>query len=196
MERLSHKQADQPVTPIVSAFSGWKGYIGAIMRTLAILLATLAITLSPPAALAKTDKTPPGQVDEADKPDPPGQAKPDKPDPPGQVKNGDKPEPPGHVKHDEPPGQVKKGGDAPNLTPPGTANDEIDEAQRAVERHEALPLAKIISIAEAGTTGRVINARLVRIDSTLLYQLTFLDDAGLSWRAYYYARSGNPVNIP
>jgi uncharacterized membrane protein YkoI len=156
------------------------------MRTLAIILATLAIALSPPAALAKNDKTPPGQVDKADKPDPPGQAKPDKPQPPGQVKNGDKP---------QPPGQVKKG-DGPAAAPPGTAAAEVDEAQQAVERHEALPLAKIITIAEAGTTGRVINARLVRIDSTLLYQLTFLDDAGRSWRAYYYARSGNPVNIP
>jgi uncharacterized membrane protein YkoI len=160
------------------------------MKTLAIILATFAIALSPPAALAKTDKTPPGQEDKGDKPEPPGQTQQTtKPEPPGQVKNGDKP---------EPPGQMKNGDTGPGIgaTPYGSTNDEIGEAQRAVERHEALPLAKIITIAEAGTTGRVINARLVRVDATLLYQLTFLDDAGRSWRAFFYARTGNPVTIP
>ena len=64
-----------------------------------------------------------------------------------------------------------------------------------VASREALPLARIITIAETGTTGRVINARLTRVDGTLLYQLTFLDDSGRSWREYFYARTGNPVVI-
>ena len=77
----------------------------------------------------------------------------------------------------------------------GPAIDEADLAKQAVDKHEALPLAKIIKIAEEQTTGRVIDARLVRVSTTLLYQLTFLDDTGRSWRAYFYARSGNPVTI-
>ena len=179
------------------------------MRPLAILLAALAIALTPPAALAKNDKTPPGQAAQSEKSEPPGQAKqPDKPDPPGQEKNADKPDPPGQDKNSgkpDAPGQDKNGGksDAPGqnkggdpaVKPSGPRATDADEAQRAVEQHEALPLAKIIKIAEGQTDGRVIDARLVRISGSLLYQLTFLDDTGRSWRAYFYARSGNPVNI-
>jgi hypothetical protein len=169
--------------PFVSDFSGWGGYAGPIMRTLAILLAALAISLTPSAALAKNDKTPPGQAIKSDKPEPPGQAKnADKPDPPGQSKNSGKANPPGLNKPDDSPGSAAV-----------PSNTDADEAQRAVERHEALPLAKIIKIAEGQTTGRVIDARLVRASGVLLYQLTFLDDTGRSWRAYFYARSGNPV---
>jgi hypothetical protein len=149
------------------------------MRNLAILLAVLAVALGPSAALAKNDKTPPGQVVNADKPDPPS-----KPDTPGQNKPDDKP---------EPPGQTKNADAIP--ADPSTA-DELKAAQRAVEEREALPLARIITIAEARTTGHVIDARLTRVDNVLLYQLTFLDDAGRSWREYFYARTGNPVIIP
>ena len=166
-----------------------------IMRNLAILLAVLAVALSPAVAQAKNDKTPPGQVETADKPDPPGQTKQsDKPDPPGQTK----PDTPGQTKQDdkpEPPG-LTRNTDTPGTTPalPSTA-DELAAAQRAVEAREALPLAKIITIAQARTTGHVIDARLTKVKDTLLYQLTFLDDAGRSWREYFYARTGNPVII-
>lgn len=150
------------------------------MRPLAILLAALVMALSPPAVLAaKPDKTPPGQA--ADKAEPPGQAnRGDKPEPPGQA--GDGPNPPG-PDGNGPPGQ-------------GETATEQDDAQRAVERHEALPLARIVAVAETRSDGHVINARLVRIDGVLLYQLTLLDDGGRSWREYYYARTGNPVVIP
>lgn len=108
------------------------------------------------------------------KPDtPPGQAaKPGQADPPGQAKKEDKPEPPGQ----------------------GSAADQ-DEAQRAVETHEALPLARIVAVAETRSAGHVINARLVRVDGVLLYQLTLLDEDGRSWREYYHARTGHPVVI-
>jgi hypothetical protein len=150
------------------------------MRSLALLLAALVMALSAPAVLAaKPDKTPPGQA--ADKAEPPGQAnRGDKPEPPGQAGGGpNTPGPDGNG----PPGQ-------------GGAATEQDDAQRAVERHEALPLARIVAVAETRSSGHVINARLVRIDGVLLYQLTLLDDGGRSWREYYYARTGNPVVIP
>jgi hypothetical protein len=148
------------------------------MRTLAILLAALVITLSPAAALAKSDKTPPGQAAKAEKPEPPGQA--DRTEPPGQAKN-DPPGPDG----EGPPGQARG----------SSAGSDQNEARRAVEASEALPLARIVTIAETRTDGHVIDARLVRVEGTLLYQLTLLDTDGRSWREYYYARTGNPVVV-
>ena len=83
------------------------------------------------------------------------------------------------------------------MVPPGQATaNELAEAQRAVDAREALPLARIVAVAETRSTGRVINARLLRANGVLLYALTLLDDAGRSWREYYYARTGNPVAIP
>ena len=70
------------------------------------------------------------------------------------------------------------------------------EAQRAVETHQALPLARIVAVAATRSEGRVVNAKLMRIDDTLLYELTLLDETGRSWREYYYARTGNPVISP
>jgi hypothetical protein len=81
-----------------------------------------------------------------------------------------------------------------NAVAPGPKDQ--NEAQKAVEEHRALPLAKIIKIAEGRDKGEVINARLVRVSGVLLYQLTLLDDAGNSWRVYYHALRGNPVVLP
>jgi uncharacterized membrane protein YkoI len=92
-------------------------------------------------------------------------------------------------KNPAPPGQAK--------TSSGSAVPaDQDDAQLAVERLEALPLAKIIKIAETRDKGEVINARLVRVSGVLLYQLTLLNDAGHSWRVYYHALRGNPVVLP
>ena len=186
-----HIQAERPVIAIVSDFSAWRGYPGAIMRTLAIVLGALVIAFSPP-AFAKPGDTPPGQSVKADKSEPPGQSnKPDKSEPPGQS-NG----PPDQTKN-EPNGKGPDGSGPPGRTTSsdGTSSEQ-NEAQRAVESRQALPLAKIVTIAQSQTTGRVIDAQLVRIDDVLLYRLTLLDESGRSWREYYYARTGNPVIIP
>jgi hypothetical protein len=153
------------------------------MRPLAILLTALVVALSPAAVLAKSGTTPPGQATKSDKAEPPGQAK-----------SEDKPEPP---RGPNPPGPDGAGPPGPDGNgPPGQSNSaEQDDAQRAVENREALPLARIVAVAEGRSTGHVINARLVRVDGVLLYQLTLLDESGRSWREYYYARTGNPVII-
>jgi hypothetical protein len=188
-----------PVIRIVSDFSGWRGYAAGIMRTLAIIAAALMIALSPP-ALAKSDRSPsppPGPSAKADKPEKPSKSEPDKPgkpekpEKPAKPEKLDKPEPPGETT-----GSITPPGRTPSTGPSGQTTDmELDEAQRAVQEHEALPLARIIAVAESRTTGHVINAKLLRIDGSLLYQLTLLDDTGLSWREYYLARTGNPVII-
>lgn len=153
------------------------------MRPVAILLTALVVALSPAAVLAKSGTTPPGQATKSDKAEPPGQAK-----------SEDKPEPP---RGPNPPGLDGAGPPGPDGNgPPGQSNSaEQDDAQRAVENREALPLARIVAVAEGRSTGHVINARLVRVDGVLLYQLTLLDESGRSWREYYYARTGNPVII-
>lgn len=153
------------------------------MRPVAILLTALVVALSPAAVLAKSGTTPPGQATKSDKAEPPGQAK-----------SEDKPEPP---RGPNPPGPDGAGPPGPDGNgPPGQSNSaEQDDAQRAVENREALPLARIVAVAEGRSTGHVINARLVRVDGVLLYQLTLLDESGRSWREYYYARTGNPVII-
>lgn len=150
-----------------------------IMKPFAILLAAFVTVLAPSAVLAKSDKIPPGQA-----------AKAERSEPPGKAKKGDKPEPPSQAKKGPtPPGPDGNG-------PPGrrTTTDQ-DEAQGAVDSKQALPLARIVAVAETRSSGHVINARLVRIEGVLLYQLTLLEEGGRSWREYYYARTGNPVVI-
>jgi uncharacterized membrane protein YkoI len=157
-----------------------------IVRLLAIFAAALVLAFSPPALSKSINTATPSQGQ--------AQSQADKPEPPGQTKKDETP--PGNNGHDAnsgtPPGQ----GSAP-VIPPGQATpNEVDEAQRAVKAREALPLARIVAVAETRSTGHVINARLVRVDGVLLYQLTLLDEAGRSWREYYYARTGNPVALP
>lgn len=173
--------------------------LAALMRPLAILLTALLMVLSPAAVLAKSGTTPPGQATKSDKAEPPGQAKsedkpepPRGPNPPGPDGSG----PPG-PDGNGPPGPDGNGPPGPDGNgPPGqNKSAEQDDAQQAVENREALPLAKIVAVAEGRSTGHVINAKLVRVDGVLLYQLTLLDESGRSWREYYYARTGNPVII-
>jgi outer membrane biosynthesis protein TonB len=182
--------------------SAWTGYAVAIMRYLPILLATFALMAGQPSFSApKSD--PPGKAVGAERragPAKPAAGKP--PDPPGQAKKEEpkaKPEPPGQAKKDEPkpapPGQAKKNeSPASTKTKKAPVSDQV-AAQRAVEQKLALPLSKIVAIAGERRAGKVINARLLRIDSVLLYQLTMLD-GGHSWREYYNAATGNPVVIP
>lgn len=166
-----------------------------MMRSFAIILAVLVLAGAAP-AWAKDDKTPKEPPGQSADHNPPGQNKPEGSTPPGQGSTppGQLNTPPGQDKDKStPPGQDKKDGD----TPPGQLKrlTEQDEAQAAVESKDALPLAKIVEIAQGINAGRVIDAKLVHIDGFLLYELTMLDDAGRSWRDYYYARTGNPVII-
>ena len=143
------------------------------MRTLAIVLA-LIIGLAAPGAAAPPEHTGgPGGND----------------NPPGQ--NNGSQAPPGQTKTDKPagpPGQVKKQPGAGTPAPP-----DQDAAQDAVEQQQALPLARIVKIAERRTSARVINARMLNVSGHLLYQLTMLDAGGKSWRDYYLADSGRAV---
>jgi hypothetical protein len=143
------------------------------MRTLAILLAALTIGFAMPSAAAPPPHAS-GGANGADNGGGGGGAPPAaSPAAQEQAK-----------KDGVPPDRAKKAGHGP---------PDQDAAHSAVLRLEALPLAKIIKIAERRMAGRVINARLLRVSGVLLYQLTRLDEVGRSWRDYYNAATGNPV---
>ena len=77
--------------------------------------------------------------------------------------------------------------------PGGPDSTDQNNALEAVKSGQALPLGSIVPLAETKWGGRVIDAELVRVQGTLLYRLTMLDDNGVSRRVYYQARTGRPV---
>lgn len=77
--------------------------------------------------------------------------------------------------------------------PGGPDSTDQNNALEAVKSGQALPLSSIVPLAETKWGGRVIDAELVRVQGTLLYRLTMLDDNGVSRRVYYQARTGRPV---
>lgn len=179
-------------------------------RPFAIILAALLLTFGSTAwaqAAPGAKASPPGQEKKQDD-KPAEKAKEDKPTPAGQAKKEDNPAPQGKAKEDKPtpPGKAKDstGPGNDSATPPGQGTSggkskpkpDQDAAQDAVETEQALPLVEIVKIAKSLNDGRVVNARLLRINGVLLYQLTMLDESGRSWRDYYLARSGNPVSMP
>lgn len=207
------------MTSIVSDFSAWRRYVRGLMRPLANLLAAFVIGLAMPSVAAPPPHAN-GHANGADNgnggessagPTAPAPVPvPDAAVPPASASSSSAA--PADKAHGEPPGQTKKTNESPDQAkthdvrpdqerkagksgPAGgaAATPDQDAAQSAVERLEALPLAKIIKVAEGRRAGKVINARLLRVSGVLLYQLTRLDDKGKSWRDYYNAATGNPV---
>lgn len=81
--------------------------------------------------------------------------------------------------------------DDPVLSPGGlvTLGSDQNQALDAIGSG-ALPLSEISGRAVAQWGGRVIDAKLVTRDGTLVYRLTMLSDEGVSRRVFYDARSG------
>jgi hypothetical protein len=207
------------VTVNVSDFSGCGQYDQGLMRNLAILLAALTMGLAMPGVAAPLPHANGNggngngsgnggvQASPAATPSPPAAARDPGPRTSHSSEGRDEKdsEPRGKAKApaETPLDQPKNGSTSPVQTKPAgkdkpqtraTPPDQ-DAAQQAVERLEALPLAKIVKIAERRAVGKVINARLLRVSGVLLYQLTRLDDGGKSWRDYYNAATGNPVLV-
>jgi uncharacterized membrane protein YkoI len=110
---------------------------------------------------------------------------------PDNADKRDKPGKPG--KPDKPDKEPKKGGPAGPPARPVVLDQE--KALDAVARGEALPLTRIITLAEAANGGRVIDAKLMHIQGILVYRLTLLSNGGVARRLFYYARSGNPIRF-
>jgi hypothetical protein len=70
-----------------------------------------------------------------------------------------------------------------------------DEALDAVANRRAMPLDKVMVIAQLATTGEIIDAALVDINGFLLYVFKVLETSGDVSQLYFYARSGQMVEI-
>lgn len=57
-------------------------------------------------------------------------------------------------------------------------SDDHDQARRALERGEVLPLTRILNIAEGETGGRVIEVEFERDDGRWIYELELLTPGG------------------
>ncbi|MGV3490667.1 MAG: PepSY domain-containing protein [Devosia sp.] len=75
----------------------------------------------------------------------------------------------------------------------GTQTLSQDAAMQAVRRGSALPLDEIMLRAALIVEGEVIDAQLIAIQDTLLYELKVLATTGKVSDVYFYARSGLPV---
>lgn len=75
--------------------------------------------------------------------------------------------------------------------------DEVLSQERALEavrQRRALPLEDILLRTRVITDAEVIDARLISVNATLLYEVKVLGKAGDVSKLYFYARSGAPVN--
>ena len=81
------------------------------------------------------------------------------------------------------------------LSPEGLVTSGADQniALDAVNSGAALPLDQIEPAAVHDWGGRVIDAKLLRVRGTLVYQLTVISDSGVSRRVYYDAHTGASI---
>lgn len=78
-------------------------------------------------------------------------------------------------------------------SPVQNINQPEEDALRAVQSGEAVPLAHIAESLRESDAGEVIDAKLVQSGQFLLYQLKVLSADGRVTNQLYYARSGQPV---
>lgn len=70
-----------------------------------------------------------------------------------------------------------------------------DEALRAVESREALPLARIMQIALQNAPGEVVEVELERDDGRLVYEVEVLSASGRVRKVEIDARTGTVLDI-
>lgn len=83
-----------------------------------------------------------------------------------------------------------------SLAPPALADPiDHDEALRAVEARQALPIARIMEIAQRAVPGEIIEIELDRDDDTLVYEVEVLSSAGRVRKVEIDARTGAVLDI-
>jgi hypothetical protein len=114
---------------------------------------------------------------------PPADKGPDKSD------KGSSPPPPGPP---APPAGAPTPPADPPLTPAQISDDQ-DSALSAVQSGQALPLSEITRRAVAQWGGRLIDAKLMRRGTGLVYQLTLVSDRGAISRVFVDAKTAAPM---
>jgi len=69
-------------------------------------------------------------------------------------------------------------------------DDDHEEARQSVRSGQAISLADLLVLAAPYIDGEVINVRLIRRRSRLLYQLTVLGPSGNVSKLYFLAKNG------
>ncbi len=85
-----------------------------------------------------------------------------------------------------------------SMAPPAFADrssGDHDEALRAVEARQALPIARIMEIAVRAVPGEIIEIELDRDDGTLIYEVEVLSSAGRVRKVEIDARTGAVLDI-
>jgi uncharacterized membrane protein YkoI len=88
-----------------------------------------------------------------------------------------------------------------NSAPPNTrpapasiADHAEEEALRAVQSGQAVPLSRIVGVLEMTNGGEVIDAKLVEAGNVLLYRLKLLLPDGSVTTEFYHAPTGRRVD--
>jgi hypothetical protein len=79
-----------------------------------------------------------------------------------------------------------------SASPPNTDRGEED-ALRAVQSGQAVPLSRIVGVLERTNGGQVLDAKLVKAGNVLLYRLKLLMPNGSVTTDFYHAPTGQPV---
>ena len=73
--------------------------------------------------------------------------------------------------------------------------DDHDRARRALEAGEILPLAEILTVAEATRPGRVIEVELERDDGRWIYELELVSPGGRLYEMEIDAATGTVLEV-
>ena len=91
-------------------------------------------------------------------------------------------------------GDDEQGEDQPGQSAPTSSSSDQDDALDAVTRGRAIPLEELLARIEGTLGGEIIDARLILVNGTLLYEIKVLSaDSQTVSRYYYNARSGRRV---
>ena len=101
------------------------------------------------------------------------------------------------------PGQVRKSGASGSGSGRGTSSGgsaqpqvvtlDQQSALDVVRSARAMPLEAIVNIVRKSAPGELIDAKLIEVSGTLIYEIRLLETGGKVERLYYYARSGRRV---
>jgi hypothetical protein len=78
--------------------------------------------------------------------------------------------------------------------PPPVSDRGEEEALRAVQSGQAVPLSRIVGVLERTNGGEVLDAKLVKAGSVLLYRLKLLLPDGSVTTEFYHAPTGQHVD--
>ena len=103
---------------------------------------------------------------------------------------------PGNSNGNKPAAPANAAPEAPSaLAPSPVGPSEQDLALGAVQSGQALPLSTIMKQAVSRWGGRVIDARLFKAGSRLVYRLTIVSDSGISQRVFLDAKTAIPLRV-